>query len=26
MCGVRETLVQMPEIEEQVHLGPGPPL
>jgi uncharacterized OsmC-like protein len=26
MCGVRETLVQMPEIEEHVHLGPGPPL
>lgn len=23
-CGVRETLVRIPEIEEHVHLGPGP--
>lgn len=25
MCGVRETLLQMPRIEERVHIGPGPP-
>jgi uncharacterized OsmC-like protein len=26
MCGVRETLLQSPTIEEQVHLGPAPSL
>jgi uncharacterized OsmC-like protein len=26
MCGVRETLLQSPTIEERVHLGEGPPL
>lgn len=24
LCGVRETLLQIPRIAEQVHLGPGP--
>ena len=26
MCGVRETLLQLPRIEERVHLGEGPTL